>query len=704
MAPRLRPRWHIASATAFLVISSLADSATAQDESDAESAALVSIGESMEKMMVGDNEDAISRTARGADACSASTRALVLMHIGIVTGSGTKDLSRARKIFVMALREDPALQIDRQFATKDTQDVFATAQAVVGDGPGTPPGATRLPPTPAQEALVSDALGQLGSGNWSGCMQTMIGELSSAEHAVGRLALALCQDKGGLLIEATADAQRALELAVEEGNDEVGAKARELLEALDVDTPRVILVIPASIDHAVVRIDTEEVDRKLATTDGIQRNPGKVTVEVTGKKGSYPFKFNTTERVDRGEQITIDVLQGASGKESGVQQCMKAAKTAEELNLCIETGGKGRGLTFRGGLEFSTYNDNDNVGVAAPALTLSLENPTSGWSLGGSVVVDVVTAASADIVATASRRFDQTRVAATLGGDYRFDMIKAGIGGGLSVESDYVGRSIGGSVSSDLLDKSITPTLGYTFGFDTLGLDETPYDEFSRDIIKHTIDASLSGVIDASTVALGGATLIVESGDQSKPYRHIPMFSSGVAERLPRGASASLVAATRLPPAPLEQLPEDRTRLALLGRVAHRFEVATIRGDERLYIDSWGTKASTTDLSFPVDVTKGTRVGPHVRFHIQSGVDFWKRAYVAEPNPVGFEVPEFRTGDRELGPLFAATLGGRLKHELTDNLSAGLQVDGIYTQFLDHIYIFDRIGVFTATTLELEVE
>jgi hypothetical protein len=36
--------------------------------------------------------------------------------------------------------------------------------------------------------------------------------------------------------------------------------------------------------------------------------------------------------------------------------------------------------------------------------------------------------------------------------------------------------------------------------------------------------------------------------------------------------------------------------------------------------------------------------------------------------------------------------------------SASLEVQGIYTQFLDHILVFDRFGVFTATTLEMEVE
>ena len=30
--------------------------------------------------------------------------------------------------------------------------------------------------------------------------------------------------------------------------------------------------------------------------------------------------------------------------------------------------------------------------------------------------------------------------------------------------------------------------------------------------------------------------------------------------------------------------------------------------------------------------------------------------------------------------------------------------ESIYTQFLNHIYLYDRLGVYTATTFELEID
>jgi hypothetical protein len=205
-------------------------------------------------------------------------------------------------------------------------------------------------------------------------------------------------------------------------------------------------------------------------------------------------------------------------------------------------------------------------------------------------------------------------------------------------------------------------------------------------------------------VILVGGTAQLEFGDQSKPYRLIPMFSPDVAAKMPRGAVPSLVHQMQEPTAPLEQLPLDRYRFAAVGRIAHRLETATIRAEERIYTDTWGLKASTTDARFLVDINKELRVGPHIRFHIQDSVDFWKRAYSATLTPTGWSLPKLRTGDREMGPLFGVTAGGTVRYQLSELFAAQVEVQGIYTQFLDHIYIFDRLGVFTATTLEMEVE
>jgi hypothetical protein len=232
----------------------------------------------------------------------------------------------------------------------------------------------------------------------------------------------------------------------------------------------------------------------------------------------------------------------------------------------------------------------------------------------------------------------------------------------------------------------------------------TPFDVFKRDIFTHTIDLSTSLITSPNTVFLFAATLGFQTGDTSKPYRHIPMFDAATAKRIPRGATPGLVGDSRLAPMPLEQVPDTRDRFAVLGRVAHRFEQATIRADERLYADTWGLKASTTDARYFYDVTKTFRVGGHARFHIQNGASFYKRAYVATLDADGWKLPTYRTLDREISPMFSATLGGGLRWQATDVFSINFLADGMYTQFLDSIYVYDRWGFLSATTLELGFE
>ena len=122
------------------------------------------------------------------------------------------------------------------------------------------------------------------------------------------------------------------------------------------------------------------------------------------------------------------------------------------------------------------------------------------------------------------------------------------------------------------------------------------------------------------------------------------------------------------------------------------------------FVFSWGLKSSTTDARFLLDLSKAVRVGPHARFNIQGPVDFWQRAYVAKQTSEGWELPKYRAGDRELGSLFGVTLGAGARFALSDIFAVNVQVDGVYTQFLDAIYVYDRWGLFTATTLEIGVE
>src|SRR5262249_14352736 len=158
------------------------------------------------------------------------------------------------------------------------------------------------------------------------------------------------------------------------------------------------------------------------------------------------------------------------------------------------------------------------------------------------------------------------------------------------------------------------------------GRSGTSYEIYSRRLTRHGIDAASTFVIDRATFLAGSFTAVFESGDSSKPYRYIPMFAPDIAPLVQAGQSINSVNQYRLTERILEQLPTNRQRWAIAARIAHRFTSSTIRAEERFYIDSWGVKASTTDARYLHDITKNLRLWPHLRFHGQSGADFWRLA------------------------------------------------------------------------------
>jgi hypothetical protein len=127
----------------------------------------------------------------------------------------------------------------------------------------------------------------------------------------------------------------------------------------------------------------------------------------------------------------------------------------------------------------------------------------------------------------------------------------------------------------------------------------------------------------------------------------------------------------------------------------------TLRAEERLYIDTWGLKATTTDLRYMLDIGRVLTVWPHARAHVQSGAEFWRRAYEVSRSDAGaIKIPGIRTGDRELGPLWTITGGGGASLQVSPRFKVGVQVDGLFTRYLDALYIEHRRGVFAALSVD----
>ncbi|MEP7121006.1 MAG: DUF3570 domain-containing protein [Byssovorax sp.] len=362
-------------------------------------------------------------------------------------------------------------------------------------------------------------------------------------------------------------------------------------------------------------------------------------------------------------------------------------------------------LTIRAGAEMSFYQDSKATTVASPTIFAGVEHVLGGWGVSGTLMVDVVSTASADIVATASTRWNEVRVAPALRGHRRFGDADVAVRAAVSSEPDYLSTAGGATLSLDLANKLVTPSLSYDFSHDLAGRTATPFSLFARPIDRHTLSGSVSLIMSRATVFVPALSATFERGDTSKPYRYIPLFSPNAAAQVVAGMSAEAINPLRIGLAPLEQLPTSRQRWSLDGLVLHRFAQSTLRFEERLYVDTWGLKASTADAHFQLDLSERTRLGAHLRFHAQTGVNFWRLAYVATATSAGIDVPALRAGGPELGPLFTPTEGLDLRIELSphNHLAISFAGDLAETRFLDHLYLTGRTSFLGATTLDVEL-
>lgn len=265
-------------------------------------------------------------------------------------------------------------------------------------------------------------------------------------------------------------------------------------------------------------------------------------------------------------------------------------------------------------------------------------------------------------------------------------------------------------VTADLNDKLVTPSLGYNYSHDTIGRSSTPFNVFHHDFDTSELQAGTTFVMSPTSILLLSGTLDLERGDQSKPYRYVPMFASSVTSTVTPGASIPFVNQARLPVRPLEQLPLSRNRYAVGARFVHRFGSTTLRIEQRLYTDSWQQSASTTDVRWLVDMTRWLRLWLHGRFNAQNAANFYRLAYSArvDPGTGRLAIPAFRTDDRELGALVTLTGGSGLRVTLGSGgkveYGLSLQADVMDSRYFDALFITRRTAVYGTVGFDAEFE
>jgi tetratricopeptide (TPR) repeat protein len=678
-----------------------------------------SVSSAVDKILEEDYADANFGDARKklkalADRCKKSgCSGQVIGQLQVALGMVAVQINRneeAKTAFVTALEADPSAALPKDGVTDAIKARFAEARKAwesqhpkVEDVAGAD-WANKQALDLAVQAQAAEA-----QGNFTDCIQRARAALALEEQARGRLALAVCEQRAGKILDAIRDAQKALEAAIAKKDAALARAAQQRIAELLPRLAHVNFQTTQAVGDLKVTFD----ERPIPTDKLTQQfaiDPGAHRTHAEGSIQGILMAFDQQLDVKEGENVTVQIKLKPTALTPGQLQCMLQAKTEQEILNCFPKNEST--LVVRAGADVSGYTDSTSVSVLSPSVNASVNSPTAGWNLGASYLVDVVTAASPDIVSEASRRFHDTRQAVSANGGYKPGQFGGQLHGNFSTEHDYVSRSIGGAVSGDFLEKQVTPQLGYTYSLDTIGRAGTPFDVFSNELTTHEVQAGATIVVSPVSLFVVGGTMTVERGDQSKPYRYVPMFDANTF--VPVGASINFVNDNRLPIRPLEQLPTARERYALAARYALRVGGrATLRLEERAYIDTWDIKATTTDLRYIIDTSRRLRVWPHLHLHAQTAASFYARTYVAIAQPTRTDgsilIPTYRTDDRELSPFVSGTGGGGARLSLSApeakfQYGVSFQVDAMYSRYFDALFLKSRIAYYGTLGFDVEFQ
>lgn len=340
------------------------------------------------------------------------------------------------------------------------------------------------------------------------------------------------------------------------------------------------------------------------------------------------------------------------------------------------------------------YTDTDNVLVVSSELSAARAIDGEGSEASASVVVDVVSAASVDVVSQASQSFSEVRWEANLAGAYAIGEVVPSINYRGSVEPDYVSHGFGAGAQARLGGADTVASAHYQITFDTIGRSGTPFDTYARSLTVHSAELGVTQNLSTRSVLRAVLSLTIERGYQEKPYRFVPLFDAAGLARVEADGSELRLGTFdryRLASRPAEEVPEQRVRPAIGLRWLYYLDAidSSVRADYRFYFDDWGIVAHTLELELEHPLSELWTIAAVSRGYTQTKASFYRAAYVvAEPD----EVPGLRTVDRKLAPYDALSAGARLELH-TDAITAYFEATATYSVFHEYIYLDDLIAL-----------
>lgn len=318
----------------------------------------------------------------------------------------------------------------------------------------------------------------------------------------------------------------------------------------------------------------------------------------------------------------------------------------------------------------SVYSDDDGLTVISPQLAMRADAGDE-VELSATYDVDIITAASVDVVSMASPRgYEEQRHGVSVGATWRprpGDTLQLRYLP--SWEPDYRSHGFAAGAEREWLDRRLATRLDLSVAFDAVGRSGDDPSRW-RALTTTAVRLGAGWVFDRYTVGDVAYELQWLDGFQASPYRY-------VAIEWPDGTGAAVP----------EAAPDTRVRhaVAIRGRRALTrswFLSASARG----YLDSWGIYSLTGETELQRAFGGDWLIaGLYARGYWQTAADFYRAHYEAAPGTI----PALRVSDKVLAESSSALLGAHVDGRVGEaswlgaiRLTAGVDVyDQRFTDF-----------------------
>lgn len=298
----------------------------------------------------------------------------------------------------------------------------------------------------------------------------------------------------------------------------------------------------------------------------------------------------------------------------------------------------------------------------------------NSFSVSGNLYLDLVTSATIDVVSTGASEYNEERTEYSVGVDYLRDKTIMSLSYSNSSENDYEAETFAFGISQDFFGDLTNISVGITFGRDevyqNVGSDDDPELDFQGNATHRRFNLGISQIITKNLLIGTTFESVIDEGELENPYRVNRFLAT--------------VNSTQDQP---EVYPNTRNSDAFALRGIYFLPYrASVRGEYRIFSDSWGIEADTFELRYVHPLSEyGLTLEGKFRAYEQTQANFYSDLFFTpniEDRPGEFI--EFRARDKEMSEFTTTTIGFGITYDLGGDYFSFIERSSL-NFYLDHI-------------------